>query len=172
MQAVVDEMHGLRFNMVWVAYVVRVQNLNVTNEFLDRILPVVEAYQGPDRDEKAIRNLKESRQLADVERAALHEKVRKPDVHKTVPQYALPLFVTQLADLAICPLWFQRGVLNVRFHLDLFNQLAGQMETWNEKLFGENLADRGVLKNNIHHRFRDLGERAEIIINAINTLKP
>jgi hypothetical protein len=172
MQAVVDEMHGLRFIMVWVANKVRVRNLNVTDEFLDRILPIIEAYHGPDRDEKTIANLKESRQRTEVDRAALHQKLRNPGLGPSVRQYALPLFVTQLADLAICSLAFQRAVLKVRHHLDLFNQMAAQIQTWNDRTFGGlNEADQATIRKNIESLFLALGEQAEIIIKAINNLK-
>ena len=102
--------------------------ISTTDEFLDRVLPIIEAYHGPDRDEKTITNLKQSRQLTEADRAALDQKLRNPGLGPSVPQYALPLFVTQLADPAICSLAFQRAVLKVRQHLDLFNQRAAQIQ--------------------------------------------
>jgi hypothetical protein len=173
MQAVIDELHGLRFTMMWVAYTVRAHNCKVTDEFLDNILPIIDAYHGPDRDERSITSLKESRQRAETERAAIHQTLRKPGVVGGVRQYSLPLFVTQLADLAICSLPFQRAVLNVRYHLDLFNQIAARVQTWNDKtVTGLDEPNHAVAVNNADQEFRAMGARAEIVINAINNLTP
>ena len=106
MQAVVDELLTLQLTMAAVAYKQRSRNLDVTDSFLDLILPVVEDYHGPDRNEKLVESLRRSRAAPEEQRLAVHHALKKPNAGLLLKQYALPLFVTQVADLAICPLPF------------------------------------------------------------------
>jgi len=107
--AVVDEMLDLRHTMAIVAFRIRARYAEVSDAFLDKILPIVEAYHGPDRTEDFIEGLRKTRSLPETERAAAHQILRKPNVGLALRQYAIPLFATQIADLSICGLDFQRS---------------------------------------------------------------
>jgi hypothetical protein len=86
-------------------------------------------------------------------------------------QYALPLFVTQIADLAICPLPFQRYVLHVRYHLDLFNQRVPYLLSLFPKTYTVTDQNREIMVGNLEAGYQFMGERAEIIVKAIEELK-
>jgi len=89
-----------------------------------------------------------------------------------IRQYALPLFVTQLADLAICPISFQRAVLHVRYHLDLYNQSIPYLQALSDKTYGTlDPKNHSIVVGNLEAGYQDLGERAEIIIEAISKVR-
>jgi hypothetical protein len=171
-RAVVDEMLGLQHTMALVAFLVRKRYSNVSDAFLDEILPIVEGYRGPDRDEKLAEALRKSRSLPQEERAAVHDALRKPNVAMGMRQYAIPLFAAHLADLAICTLDFQRSVLKVRYHLDLYNQCVYYTQSLFEKTFNKpSPEDREALVTNQEQGYRDAGLRAEIIMQEIGDLQ-
>src|SRR5438876_102166 len=116
-RAVVDELVSLQFTMAMVAWRHRARNAQVTDIFLDSIIPFIQSYTGPDKDQGLVSAIQNSRARSEEERIAAHRELRKPSEGLFICQYALPLFVTQIADLAICPLPFQRSVLHVRYHL-------------------------------------------------------
>jgi hypothetical protein len=148
-QAVADELLGLEYTMAFVALKIRLRNAEVTDEFLDSLLPIVEDYKGPDRDEKVLDALTEMRKLPEHQRAAVHRQQRQPQAGLGLQQYGLPLLATQVADLAICPIGFQRAVLNVRYHLDLFNCSAAYLQSQFDKTFMDLTEENhtAILKN-------------------------
>ncbi|HZT33485.1 MAG TPA: hypothetical protein VFA33_26595 [Bryobacteraceae bacterium] len=172
MNAVVDEFLGLQYTMTMVAWIHRARNAEVTDSFLDSIIPIIEQYKGPDRNEEMITAMKRSRERPEQDRIAHHKVMRKPESGLSVKQYALPLFVSQMADLSMCPIDFQRAVLNIRYHLDLYNQSIPLLQSLFDKTFAslteENLA---IIRANIEQGYKDVGQRAEIIKNAISELR-
>jgi hypothetical protein len=86
----------------------------------------------------------------------------------TLRQYSIPFFATQIGDLAICGLDFQRAVLNIRYQLDLFNQNAISAQSLFDKTFSKPTPeDLEALRTNLEHCYPDAGMRAEIIMEAI-----
>lgn len=124
MDAVIDEMLGLQHTLATVAHLVRLRNADLPDAFLDGFLPIFEGYEGPDRKEALVEVLKNIRNVPEGQRSASLRSLREPNAGMALQQYAVPLFTTQVADLAICSLDFQRSVLRIRNHLDLFNQLV------------------------------------------------
>jgi hypothetical protein len=158
--------------MATVAFRIRARYSDVSDAFLDGILPIVEAYHGPDRNEDFIEGLRKSRSLPEKERAAAHRGLRRPNIGIALRQYAIPLFATQIADLAICGLEFQRSVLKIRYHLDLYNQLVPYTLSLFEKTFNNPTpVDRAALIANQEQGYRDAGTRAEVIMQEVGHLK-
>jgi hypothetical protein len=171
-RSVLDEMLGLQHTMAVMAHSIRARRAEVSDAFLDAILPIVEGYKGPDRSQGFIEGIRESRKLPEAQRAAAHKTMRKPSVGVNLPQYAIPLFVTQIADLTICDLDFQRSLLHIRYHLDLYNQIRPYTQSLMEKTFNNPTAeDRAALITNQEEAYRDAGIRAEIIMRAIGDLQ-
>jgi len=171
-EAVIDEMLGLQFTMAMVAYMVRARRADVSTDFLDEILRIAEGYHGPDRNEDLIEAIKKIRGLSEEERAALHQAKHKPEVGMALRQYSVPLFATQVADLTICSRDFQRSVLHIRYHLELFNQIVPDLKSLFEKTYNNpNPQDRAALIANQEVGYRDAGKRAEIIMRAIGDLQ-
>jgi len=170
-RAVVDELVSLQFTMAMVAWSHRARNAQVTDIFLDAIIPLIQSYAGPDKDEGLVSALQNSRARSEEERIAAHRVVRKPNEGLIICQYALPLFVTQIADLAICPLPFQRSVSHIRYHLDLFNQRVPYLLSLFDKTYTVTDQNREIMVGNLEAGYRFMGERAEIIVKAIEELK-
>jgi len=171
-RAVVDEMLTLQHTMAIVSHRVRARRADVTDAFLDEILPIVEGHKGPDHNEDFAKGLRESRKLPEADRATVHLAIRKHNVGLRLPQYSVPLFVTQIADLTICEPDFQRSVLHIRAHLDLYNQIGPYIQSMAERTFSNPTPeDRVALIKNQDEACRDAGIRAEIIIRAIGDLQ-
>lgn len=172
MVAVIDELIGLQYTMATFAYSIRTRYSDVSDAFLDQMLPIVEGHSGPDRSEDFIRALKGLRSLPQVQRAAMHQNMRVPDMGITLQQYDIPLFATQIADLAICKVDFQRAVLHIRFHLSLFNRLVPYVQSLFEKTYDNPTPEnRARLIANQERTYRDAGKRAEFIVQAIRDLR-
>lgn len=62
-------------------------------------------------------------------------------------------------------------MLNIRYHLDLFNQLVPYTRLLFDKTFNKpSPEDRNALIANQEHAYSDAGRRAEIIMDAIGDL--
>jgi hypothetical protein len=171
-RSVVDELLGLQYTMAMVALRIRARRAEVSDAFLEEILPIIEGYQGPDRDPGLIEGIRRSRESPEADRVAMHQAIRKPNVGLYLPQYEIPLFVTQIADLTICGLAFQRSVLHIRFHLDLYNQHGSYVQSMVEKTFGKPTQnDLAALIANQEQSCQEAGTRAETIMRAITNLQ-
>jgi hypothetical protein len=171
-RAVVDEMLGLQRTMAIVAYLVRARYAALPDAFLDKVLAIVEGCHGPDRDENLIQALREFRGLPEGQRTAVCQARRKPNVGIALRQFAIPLFATQIADLPICGLDFQRSVLKIRYDLDLYNQLVPYTQSLLERTFDDlSPENREALISNQEQGYREAGQRAGIIMEEIGELR-
>lgn len=171
-RAVVEEMLSLQYTLATVAYLVRSRRADLPDAFLDLILPLFEQYEGPDRSDSFIETLKKFRAIPERDRSAILQTKQDSNVGMALRQYSMPLFATQIADLAICSPDFQRSVLNIRYHLDLYNQLVPYTHSLFEKTYNKpSPEDRASLIANQERGYRDAGVRAEIIVQAISDLR-
>ena len=170
MAAIIDEMLALRYVMAACAQQIRVRKGQLNDAFLDEIIGITAGYNGPERDEKMISSLQTLRQLSEEQRAAALRD-RAPRGGMSLRTYSLPLFTSQVSELAMCSLDFQRRVLRVLYHLDLFNQLAPDASSLFEKTFtSTTTTNRDILIANLDQAYIEAGRRAEIIISIINDL--
>ncbi len=170
-RAVLDELFGLQHVMAIVAYRIRARRMAVTNEFLDAIIPTVDKYKGPDRIEALIEAIKGARNLPEDQRAAIDKAMSRPNVSLALRQYSLPLIATQISDLTICSIAFQRAVLHVQFHLDLCNQFVPHSQALHDKTFSDLTPEnRDAVIANLEQGFREYGDRAERIVEAIKAI--
>ena len=171
-EAIVDEMHSLEFVMALMAYAIRARYADVSDAFMDEILPVLESYNGSDRDEKTVEAMKRLRALPEAERKKSYQGSRKSNEGIGLKQYGMPLLVSQTADLPICSLDFQRAILRIRYQLDLFNQLVPYAQSLFEKTYNNpREQDRQALIANQEQAYQDAGKRAEIIVRGIGKLR-
>jgi hypothetical protein len=169
--AVVDEMEGLQVTMAFVAYQIRVRQAQVTDDFLDMVLPIFETKR-LDPNEHIVENIKSLRMSPEAERAERHKAARKPNSGLTLRQYAVPLFTAQVSDLAICSVDFQRKVLRIRHHLDLYNQIVPQAQSQFDKTFNRpDPDDLRILKANQESAYASAGTQAEIVMSSIGDLR-
>jgi hypothetical protein len=77
MRAVVDEMRELQFTMANVAYRIRARRAEVTDAFLDEILPILEGYHGPESIEGFVERTKTNRAVPEEGRIMAPQGVDK-----------------------------------------------------------------------------------------------
>jgi hypothetical protein len=172
MKSVVHEMLDLQYVMAFIAYRVRVKKGTVSNAFLDEILPIVESYDGPSADKELVNRVKTVRDVPEEQRSRAFRAVNRPDGAIGLRQYGLPLLTTQVVELVICGTEFQRAVLQIRQHLDLFNQIGLYAQSQFDKTFSAISAEnREILIRNQEEAYSDAGTRGEIIMRAIGKLK-
>jgi hypothetical protein len=138
MRSVIHEMLDLQYLMAFVAFNVRIRKGAVSDAFLDEILPILEGYDGPSVDDEVIGRVKRTRELPEATR---FQAVNRPNSAVGLRQYSLPLLTTQVVELMICGTEFQRAVLYIRQHLDLFNQIGVYAQSQFDKTFGAITAD-------------------------------
>lgn len=105
-------MLDLQYTIATVAVQIRAYFAQASDAFIDEVLPIIEKYSGPGRDENFINALKGLRSRPEAVRAEVERDRRRSNPGLTLRQYSIPLFVTQIGDLAICSLDFQRAVLH------------------------------------------------------------
>jgi hypothetical protein len=119
-----------------------------------------------------VSSLSESRGSSQEERIAKYGAIHKPGVGVSLRQYGVPLFASQVNELIICGIDFQRRVLHIRQHLELFNQIAPYAESVLGRTFGNPTpGDRQALIENQEVAYRSAGTRAEIVMESIEELK-
>jgi hypothetical protein len=168
MRSVIHEMLDLQYVMAFVAYRVRIRKGTVSDAFLDEILPILEGYDGPSADKEVLDNMKRAREVPEAQR---FKAANRPNSAVGLRQYSLPLLTTQVVELMICGVEFQRAVLHIRQHLDFFNQLGIYALSQFDKTFsGVTTENREVLIRNQEEAYCDAGKRAEVIMRAIGEL--
>ncbi len=170
-RGVLAELHFLQQVMALAAYTIRCRSMAVTDDFLDAIIPTLENYKGPDRDEQGIEAIKNSRKRPEDQRAAIHQAMRKPNAGLTLRQYSVPLITTLIPDLTICSSAFLQAVLHIRFHLDQCNQVVPPSQALLDKTFSVlSPENEDAVKGNLEQMYRQYGNRAELIVKAIKEI--
>jgi hypothetical protein len=173
--SIVDELANLQYTMAALAWTVRAYYGDTSDAFIDRILPFIEAYRGPNRTDGMAETMARLRAVPQQVREAAHLQYRAkqgPTAGINIPHYSLPLFVAQISDLAICSFAFQRAILHVRFHLDLLNQSSTYLQALFDKSYANpNPTDLTAIRANTETTHRAVANRAETIIEAINGVR-
>jgi hypothetical protein len=171
-RSVMEELATLQFTLALLAYMIRARQGTNTDAFIDSILPIIEAYKSPDSDPTRIEAYRAVRAQPERERLAQAMAAKNPRWGLQLKQYSLPFISSQTADLAICTLDFQRAISHIRFQLDIYNQTVQSLESLFEKTFTvSEQSNHAALINNCEQGYRDLGNRAEAIVNVIEQLK-
>jgi hypothetical protein len=172
-QAVTDELIGLQHLMAVVSFHIHARYAEVPDKVLDKLISIMEDYAGMDRDEGAIETLRTIRKVPETQRTAAYQASQRPDrAALGLKQYSTPLFIAQISDLAICSLDFQRRVLHIRHHLELYNQQAAFAQSQFEKTFaGLSEENRKILIENQERTYRNARTQAEVIVEAVADLR-
>src|SRR4051794_7792288 len=81
-RAVVDEMLGLQYTMALVAYLMRSHAADVSDAFLDKIIPILNWYRGPDENPDLVAAIIRNRAVSEADRNAVHRAMREPEKAK------------------------------------------------------------------------------------------
>ena len=166
--ALIQEFVTFRYQMTTVSFRLHSHLGFLSDEYLDRIILLVEGYRGADGSEKirfALKTLRDSPLDARTQAAV------KESEGLSIPEYSLPLFISHASELAICPLKFQWMTLRVRRHVDLFNQSVPVSRYWLHKTFDKlSEPDRQAVNTNLRGAYDNLRLQSEQIIRAIGEL--
>jgi hypothetical protein len=169
MRSVIHEMLDLQYLMAFLAFKVRTRKGAVSDAFLDEILPIIEGYDGPSAEAEVVGRVKRIRAAPESQR---FRPANRPSGAIGLRQYSMPVLTTQVVELAICGMDFQRAVLQIRQHLELFNQIGLYAQSQFDKTFGQITAEnREILIANQEEAYSDAGNRSEIIMRAIGDLR-
>jgi len=114
-RSVKDELSQLRYLMAVVAYTMRARSAQVSDDFLDWLRPIVRNYRGPEANSKFAEALDLSRsKLTEEQRRAIDTALNSPTRGLAVKQQFLPVVEAMTSELSICPLEFQRRVLQIK----------------------------------------------------------
>ena len=171
MRAITDELLGLRHTMAAASWRFYARRGDLSDAFIDKCLDIVDSYSGPDRNNHLGETIRNLRAVSATKRKEACLYLNKPGRGISVREYTPPLFATMFSDLVICPLSFQRDVLHVRHHLDIYNQKARELRAMHDKTFSE-LSDvnRAIIEENLEEGYQFLGERADIVVDAVTRI--
>ena len=140
----------------------------LSNEFLDRLISVLDGYRGPNRNELVNQQAKLIRKAPPEARRAQRAK-NSGGIH--VPALSMPLFISHTSELAICPPKFRFLALKVRHHVDFFNDSAARALHWQEKTFDELPEHKSkAVCQNFDTTYYSMWRQAEIVVGVIADL--
>lgn len=170
--SVLSELDEMRFTMALAAYSISDHLLSTSDEFLDWVLPIVRAYEGPKASPKLADAIAEIRALDSAQRTALLRSrlVEGRSLH--MKEYALPFTHAKANELRICPMTFQRGVFSIAGKVDLFNQQVRYLHSQLALTYDSSLTENNeaAVRDNMMRAGRQLGEAAQVIANDISKL--
>ena len=168
--SIVAELDEMRYTMASVAYAVQDHLLETSDEFLDWVLPIIRAYEGP---RASLRLAETVAKLRATEHAIRIEALRAhavPGRGLALKEYGVPFTTSKAAELRVCTLIFQRGIFSVVGKVDLFNQQVRYLQRQAELTFDNSLSDTSsdAVEDNLERGTRQLGEMARGIANDIS----
>jgi hypothetical protein len=174
-KAIVQEMVEFQYEVAITSFFLhlrvgeRLSDEFLSNEFLDRLISVLDNYRGPNRNEFAHQQVRLLRN-APLEARKAERANNSGGIN--VPAFYIPLFISHTSELAICPAKFRFLALKVRHHVDFFNDSAARALHWQEKTFDElsEHKSRAVFEN-FETTYYALWRQAEIIVRAIADLR-
>jgi hypothetical protein len=170
--AVLAELDEMRYTMASAAYAVNDHLFETSNEFLDWVLPVIRAYEGPRTSFHLAEVVAKIRALDPAVRIAMLKARANPDRGIVLKEYGLPFTIAKAHELRICSLTFQRGVFSIVGKVDMFNQQVRYLQRQTELTFDNSLNDpsRSAVHDNLQRGTRKLGEAARAIADEISGL--
>ena len=172
-QGALTEARALKFKMAIIAYRMRSYQGPLEDDFIAWVRPILEGYDGPDKDPNITEAVRKLATMTPEQRRALHGAVCKPSVSPKPATYSLPFLESQMSNLPLCPSDFQLRLLLMKEQLDYFNQesrfFMGQYEkTFDPSIIGSN---RDAVLANIEEACERLAQRARWITDAISELE-
>ncbi len=172
MAALLAEAADLRFKMALAAYRLRMYLAAVDRPFLEWLQPILEGYDGPDRDAEALEAFRRLRGCSDEQLKVLHGATRRPGRGLRLVPVALPFLASQVHTISICPIDFQQRMLKLQSQVSLFNSdvefaLRNFERTFDSNLTGEN---RQAVLMNLEETYENMARRAQEIASFASVL--
>lgn len=171
--AIVSELSEARFRFAGVVYILQARFGTYDRQLLEWLLPLVEDYRGPNRNQEIAEVIRRQLALSDAELAKVAQQQQAgPEAGLAVKKYRLPYLESHVPDLGLFKERPRALILDIRSNVDLFNEQV------DEALFYFKLTyESGVSVDN-HHRavlavktsYMSLATRAREIIERVGEL--
>jgi len=170
--SILAELDEMRYTMASVAYAVKDHLFESSDEFLDWLLPVVRAYEGPRSSLQLAPTIEQLRAVGESARLAMLRARAVPGRGLGLKEYGLPFTNAKASDMRICSLDFQRAVFSISGKVDMFNQQVRYLQRQAELTFDASLDEpnRSAVQDNLDRGARMLGNAAITIVNDISQL--
>jgi len=171
-EALLTEARGVQFRTALAAWRLRQHLLKVDSEFVRWLQPILDAYEGPDKDPNAIEAFRKLLERTDAQLKAIDGALRRPGVSPRLVAFATPFLTSQVAAISICSLDFQRRILDLSNQLSLYNEEVRQTMDMLDKTFDPGIIDanREAVLANLEKGYEKLARRTEGIARQVTEL--
>ena len=171
--SVLAELDEMRYTMASAAYAAKDHLVETSDEFLDWVIPIITAYEGPRASARLGPTVKHLRSLGQEQRLAALGAAKVSGRSLGLKEYGLPFTAAKASDLSVCSLGFQRGVFAVIGQLDQFNQQVRHQVRQEELTFDPQVLESSAdaVNDNLVRGSRRLGEIAIVVANSITQLE-
>ena len=172
--SIMVELKELRVKMAMVAYLMQTKTGNLDRSFLQWLKNSVADYDGPIEPSPPTDVLDRLAELDDAQLAALVAPRAANAVKKslTFKKGAMPFTESRMHELSILPLELQRKLLDVRSHVELYNEDVDLAWSNIEKTFNPDMmaANKAAILGNITASYGYLATRAKDIADKITKI--
>ena len=165
-----NECRILKFRIALFAWKIHGYIGNLEDAIFNWILPILDNYEGPEKDDKAIQAFHKLTKLSPSERAAAHYANQAAGAMPRAITYSMYFLDNNLSIMSLCPADYQNRLLSVKNHLDFYNQETCFLQDQFNKTFQRD-TDHDAIVNNLGYAFKNLARRAKWIVDAINDLE-
>ncbi len=171
--SVMAELDEMRYTMASAAYAVNDHLLETTDDFLDWLIPIIRAYEGPRASPTLGPTVEKLRAAGKDARLEILRARKIPGRGVGLKEYCLPFTSAKAADLRICSMRFQRGVFTVLGKVDMFNQQLRHLQRYEELTFNPQAveANSDAINDNLDRGTRQLGVLARSVVDSISVLE-
>jgi hypothetical protein len=140
-------------------------------EFMNWLWRIIEPYRGPEFDASFIEGLAGLRAAPEETRRDLMRlSSAGADKGKTLKEETIPLLDAHVADLWTFPIRFQVAAINVKRHLNIYNQHVRYMQTLFDKTFSADEENGKILRSNLESGYRQLAQIARRVADAAGAM--
>ncbi|KXB05676.1 hypothetical protein AKJ51_04885 [candidate division MSBL1 archaeon SCGC-AAA382A20] len=166
------ELTELQYKMAIGAYAIRAYFVEVPDDFMDWLLPILNEYDGPEARPKFVERMAKLRDLDEEQRQDVLSYNKNMEADNRVlnlKKYNLHFIEGTSGKMKICPIDFQRYLSQVIGHLEIYNQQVSSASNYYEKTFDSSINGENskIIEDNLNEEYRNVQERAEIIANII-----
>jgi hypothetical protein len=171
-QALLTEARGVQFRIALGAWRLRQHLLTVDGKFVRWLQPILDDYEGPDKDPIAIEAFRRLLDRSDDELKRNDAALRRPGISPRLVALATPFLTSQIAAISICSLDFQRRILDLGNQLSLYNEEVRQQTDMIDKTFDPGIvgANREAVLTNLEKGYEKLARRTEGIAKQVSEL--
>jgi len=166
-KGVKTELRELKHTMAMIVFKMRHRLGQLEDDLYTFILPIIEEYQGPEKDQKEIEASRKLSTLSYEQRLSLRDAGEIPGKTPRPIMYQLTFIENNLSAVSFLSMDVQRLILQIRQHLDYFNQQVKFVAAQFDLTFYPD-TDHEAINTNLEDGYNTLSKRANFIVEKIN----